>query len=226
MSHVGRKGGWRAEQHRFALALVALIYVISAAALDAQPGKPIDLSGRWLIDIAQSDDPERLLQQRLQEEARRAARREREARAGSDDVLEPIAPTPSARWRQQQRETLRRMIGVSDHLLIQQRADTIDIHSAVDARQFTPGAQSHVSMPDGDLAELRSGWDGAAFVVERAVRRGARVTERFQILKTGELEYRMRWRGETELAGLDIRRVYHRTSDAGAERSETVGPIP
>ena len=69
-----------------------------------------------------------------------------------------------------------------------------------------------MSMPEGQLADSNVGWDGEWFVIERRVRRGPRVVEKFRLLKTGQLEYLMNWGGDTELAGIKTRRVFDRAA--------------
>lgn len=224
--------------------LLAVVFAASSvAALDAQPRKPVELAGRWLINYEQSEDPEKLLMERL--EKQRAADRKRlerylrrrEPSAGQrtlppigEEGVEVPAATRAARERVQRRqareeELFKRMLNVTKNLEIRQQDQRVEIASAVESRRFDPGTESQISMPEGQLADLEVGWDGSVFIVKRTSRNGPRAIERFRILKTGQLEYTMAWSGETELAGMKVRRVFERASGEPAVRDPGVGPV-
>ena len=81
-------------------------------------------------------------------------------------------------------------------------------------------------MPEGELADSEVGWDGDWFVIDRRVRNGPRALEKFRLVpKTGQLEYIMVWRGETELAGMKIRRIYDRGVATPGPADPAHGPI-
>ena len=58
---------------------------------------------------------------------------------------------------------------------IRQEGTTFDIVSAVESRRVVAGSRTQVSMPEGELADSKVGWDGQWFVIERRVRGGPRV---------------------------------------------------
>lgn len=224
--------------------LLTVMFVASSAmALDAQPRKPVELQGRWVINYEQSEDPEKLLMERL--EKQRAADRKRLERylrsrepnmgqrtlppIGEEGVEVPAA-TRAARERVQRRqareeELFKRMLNVTKTLDIRQEDRRVEISSEVESRRFDAGSESQISMPEGQLADLEVGWDGSVFVVRRTSRNGPRAIERFRILKTGQLEYSMAWSGETELAGMKVRRVFERASGEPPPRDPNVGPV-
>jgi hypothetical protein len=69
------------------------------------------------------------------------------------------------------------------------------------------------------------GWDGEWFVIERRTRRGPRALEKFRIVpKTGQLEYFMAWSGDSELAGMKIRRFFNRRTEAPPAPNPDSGP--
>lgn len=224
--------------------LLAVMFVASGAfALDAQPRKPVELQGRWVINYEQSEDPEKLLMERL--EKQRAADRKRLERymrrrepnmgqrslppIGEEGVEVPAA-TRAARERVKRRrareeELFKRMLNVTKTLEIRQEDRRVEIDSSVESRRFDAGSESQISMPEGQLADLEVGWDGSAFVVRRTSRNGPRAIERFRLLKTGQLEYYMAWSGETELAGMKVRRVFERASGEPPKRDPNAGPV-
>lgn len=199
------------------------------AAYKAAAPAGVDLTGHWKINPAKSDDAEALLQERLAKERNARERWMREARqtdelgippigmppprppADPDAEAKPQAPAPQRRNRGL--DELRRQLAISDTLSIEQAGRQIDITSAVDARRFEAGTESQVSMPQGMLADSDVGWDGQWFVIERSVRRGPRVLEKYRWLKkTDQLEYILSWGGDTILSGIKVRRIYDRMS--------------
>ena len=200
----------------------------------AAPKRAIDLSGAWKLNAAQSEDPERMLQERLDAERERYMRRRQEYEASRPpEVPPPIdidAPpptrTPGPRpWQKQQQENFRRMLGLTQTLHIDQRAATVEIVSDVETRRITAGSRTQVSMPEGQLADSTAGWDGEWFVIERKVRRGPRVIEKFRLLKNGQLEYLMAWSGDTELAGIKARRLFDRSTAPVSAPNPDGGPV-
>jgi hypothetical protein len=145
------------------------------------------------------------------------------------------APTPSGEgrrrgprpWQKQQQENLRRMLAVSPTLEIKQLEPTrFEFVSAVESRRVQAGSHTQVSMPEGQLADSRVGWDGEWFVIERRVRRGPSALEKFRLTKTGQLEYFMKWSGDGELAGMKIERFYDRRVGPAPAASPDSGPLP
>lgn len=151
-------------------------------------------------------------------------------RRGAPPSLESSQDQPAPRrrpWQQRRYENLRKMLAISDALTISQAGTSVEIVSAVDARRVEAGSRTQVSMPEGELADSRAGWDGEWFVIERAVRKGPRVVEKYRIVKqTGRLEYRMAWSGETELAGIKVTRYFERVTPASAAPDPAaIGPV-
>lgn len=201
---------------------------LSASALDAVPKRPVDLSGNWNLNAALSDDAQHLLAERQREEREQYLkwRRQRE-RMYPPDALPPIdidasgparrnEPNPSQRASiKRLQENLYRMLAVSDTLTIRQDGSTVELVSAVESRRVVAGSRTQVSMPEGELADSNVGWDGQWFVIDRDVRSGPHVVEKFRLLpKTGQLEYEMKWSGDSELRGMKIHRVFDRSTQA------------
>ena len=99
------------------------------------------------------------------------------------------------------------------------------MRSSIETRRFTAGSESQVSMPEGQLADLKAGWEGQWFVVQRRARGGPRVTEKFRLLKTDQLEYQMAWSGDTELAGMKVNRIFDRAQGEPPVRDPDLGPV-
>ena len=220
----------------FALCLWSALALADYA---AAPKKPIDITGFWVLNTAVSDDPEALLAEKQGREWERYERmRRREEESRPSNVPPPIdvdAPPPDAPgrrrgprpWQKQQQENLRRMLGVSPTLEIKQVDSTrFDVLSAVESRRVEAGSHTQVSMPEGQIADSRVGWDGEWFVIERRVRRGPRALEKFRLTKTGQLEYLMNWSGDSELSGIKVRRLYDRRTRPAPESNPDHGPSP
>jgi hypothetical protein len=104
----------------------------------------------------------------------------------------------------------------------------LEIRGDGNQRRFTSGG-SAMSMPGGQLADAQVGWDGDAFVIERKVRRGPRVVERYQLLKkTGQLQAVIRWGGPSDdlLSGVKIKRIFDRAEGTQPPPDPEVGPVP
>ena len=220
---------------KFGAALVGtLLMLVQAPALagfDALSRQGVDLSGHWKLNVAASDDAEALMQKRIAEEAkRRAARMKRdredgafwlppdpppepEGETGPDAKQPPVAARPGDRPQRRSRryDGLRQMLGISNTLDITQKGSRIDIVSQVDSRRFDAGVESQVSMPSGELADSRVGWDGPWFVIQRKASHGPNVTEKYRWLKkTDQLESIIAWGGDSPLAGIKVHRLYDR----------------
>lgn len=226
-----------------AAATLLLAATTCLAAFDATPPKGVDLSGHWQVNTALSDDPEKMLQQRMDEDRKRYEQWMRKARennplgippldesppqpaAGAEPAPAPTANRPEQRPRNRRDEELRKMLGISDTLDITQSGAKIDIVSAVDSRRFEAGTRSQVSMPQGELADSRVGWDGQWFVIERRARRGPRMVEKYRLLKNGQLESQLAWSGDSPLAGMKVRRIYDRVVGKVAPPNPELGPV-
>jgi hypothetical protein len=193
---------------------------------DAAPARAVDLSGNWKLNAALSDDAAHMLaeRQRLEMEQYRKWRKQQE-RMIPPDATPPIdvdaggverrnEPSPSRRASiKRQQENLYRMLAISETLSIRQDGTRLDLVSAVESRRVVAGSRTQVSMPEGQLADSVVGWDGQSLVIDRSVRSGPRVVEKFRLLpKTGQLEYEMKWTGDTELRGMKILRVFDRST--------------
>jgi hypothetical protein len=211
--------------------------VLSAVALEAVPARAVDLSGSWKLNAALSDDAEHMLdeRQRMERERYMKWRREQE-RAYPPGALPPIdidaPPTqrePSAARRasiKRRMENLHKMLAISDTLVIRQNGATVDILSAVDSRRVVAGSRTQVSLPEGELADSKVGWDGQWLVIDRSVRHGPRVVERYRLVpKTGQLEYEMKWSGDSEIAGMKLRRVFDRVTVTPPPADPAAGPV-
>jgi hypothetical protein len=219
----------------FALASCA---AFSAAALDALSSRGVDLSGNWKLNAALSDDAEHMLaEQQRRERERYMQWRKRQERMYPPDAPPPIdiegagpaqrdEPSPSRRASiKRHQENLHRMLAISDTLTIRQDGSSVDIVSAVESRRVVGGSRTQVSMPEGELADSRVGWDGQWFVIDRRVWHGPRVVERFRLLpKTDQLEYEMKWSGDSELAGMKVHRVFDRATAPPSPADPAAGP--
>lgn len=211
--------------------------VFSAVALEAVPVRSVDLSGHWKLNAALSDDAEHMLAERQRLERERYMKwRKQQERMYPPDAPPPIdvdssatsrEPSPSRRATLKRRqENLYKMLAISDTLEIRQEGTTVDIVSAVEARRVVGGSRTQVSMPEGQLADSKVGWDGQWLVIDRRVRRGPHAVEKFRLLpKTGQLEYQMAWSGDSELAGMKIKRVFDRVSEVPPPADPAAGPV-
>lgn len=218
--------------------LLLLIASVSAHALRDVAPEGVTVAGSWVVNAAESDDGEALLARRMEEmrqEQRRDAERHRRRMQNDPFAWEPeFAPparTPQFIAAMEERErNRRRLLGLTKQLRIEH--DTlgkkITIVTDFETRRYDAGERSQVSLPQGQLADSRSGWDGEWFVIERDARDGPRITEKFRVLKkTDQLEMQVSIRGDSILSGLKLRRVFGRaTAEARLKSSdEVMGPV-
>lgn len=240
------------ETMRRQLLVLGLVMFAHAAlaAFTATSPRGADLSGRWQVNTALSDDAEQLLQKRLEEDRQQRAKLMRrmlkegaifippdpdDDSPNAPDAPEarPSGPGPQQTAQRQERfrrrdDELRKMLGISPTLEIKQSGTTLDMRSQVDVRRFEAGSRSQVSMPQGELADSQVGWDGEWFTIERKARGGPRVVEKYRWLKkTDQLESLLAWSGESPLAGIKVRRIYDRdrVSGSAAPPDPAQGPV-
>jgi hypothetical protein len=224
------------------LRLLLLVFACCVAACistpDPVPAHAVDLSGNWKLNAALSDNPEHMLAERQREDNEQYMKRRRQwEKMYPPDAPPPIdvdaggashqsGPSPSRRASiKRHQENLHKMLGISDTLTIRQQGGTLDFVSAVDARRVVAGTHTQVSLPEGELADSRVGWDGQWFVIDRNVNRGPHVVEKFRLVpKTDQLEYEMKWSGESELAGMKVHRVFDRSTQAPPPADPAAGP--
>lgn len=211
---------------------------IVSAALAPNPGRETHIEGEWKLNAGLSDDAQTVLAERLKREHDRMMKMMREMDRRNPMGLPPPdaardMPPPSddaraqmRRRRAQEQEIQHRLLAISDWLKIKQDSTGLELASAVEQRHVDPGTRSQVSMPSGELADERVGWDGDTLVIDRVTREGPDVVEKLRWLKaTDQLEYRLAVSGDTELAGIKLKRVYDRNVAAAPPVNPAIGPV-
>ncbi len=198
-------------------------------AYDARAPRDTDLSGRWALNKALSDDADTLLAERLEKQLKRE-RRWREAQAREEGVDAPAPPELSQPQINRILAQLRRALELYPLFEIKQSeaGAKLEISSDGNQRRFSAGGRSQMSMPEGQLADAQIGWDGDWFVIERTVRKGPKLIERYRLLKnTGQLQVMVAWGGASDelLAGIKIRRVFDRSEGELPPPDPDVGPV-
>jgi hypothetical protein len=218
--------------------LALLLWGMSALALALNTVAPTDvtLEGRWSINAAQSDDAEALLAKRM-EEIQKEQRRfeERHRRRMQDDPFAwepeftPPADTPQFRTRMEERDrAIRQMLNMTKFVNIKQSegGGKVEIVSEFETRRLTAGGRSQVSLPQGQLADLRPGWERDVFVIDRSSRDGPRIIERYKLLKkTNQLEVLTQIKGDSMLDGMKLRRVFDRAAGEPPPMNPQAGPV-
>jgi hypothetical protein len=214
---------------RLVLSLMLLGSGNLARAYDELAPRDVDLSGRWVVNAALSDDADALLLERLETQLKRE-RRWREQQAREEGLEVPPPPEPPSRAQSGRvLLQLRRALELYSMIEIEQSAAgaQLEIRGDGNQRRFTPG-RSAMSMPEGLLADAEVGWAGDDFVITRKVRKGPRIVERYRLLKkTGQLQAVITWSGASDelLSGIKIRRVFDRSEGALPPPDPEVGPV-
>ena len=221
---------------RALLGLLLLSTALCAHALKTVAPGDVSIDGQWTVNVAASDDGERMIRDRM-EEVRKEQRRFEEKRRRQmendpfawEPEFTPPEQSPQFKARMEERDrSMRQMLGMTKFLNIKQ-ADAgtkIEIVSEFETRRLTAGSRSQVSLPQGQLADLKTGWDGEWFVIERTSRNGPRITEKFRRLKkSDQLEALTTVKGDSMLAGLKVRRVFDRTVGDAPPVNPSAGPV-
>jgi len=222
---------------RIVLALTLSFVAIEVfGALAPAPTRETHIEGEWKLNAQSSDDAQKALDERLKREHDRMMKMMREMDRRNPTGLPPLGaardlPPPSddararmKRRRAQEEEIQHRLLAISNWLRIKQDSAGIELANAVEQRHVEPGTRSQVSMPSGELADERVGWDGDTLVIDRETREGPDVVEKFRWLKASDqLEYRLAVSGDSELAGIKLKRVYDRNA-AVAPANPEIGP--
>lgn len=221
---------------RFVLCALLLLSPTAALALKGTAPADVNIEGRWLVNDAQSDDAEAWLAQRREEEMRRMRRfeEERKRRLANDPFawepeFSPPERTPQNRIAMEERErAVRQMMGATRFLSIKQNdgGAKLELVSEFETRRYDAGSSTQVSLPQGQLADSISGWDGEWFVIERNARQGPRIAERYRRLKkTDQLEAQITIKGNSLLSGLKLRRVFDRGKVDTTPIDSAAGPV-
>jgi hypothetical protein len=223
---------------RSLVVLALLVTSLPANALKNAAPAGVSLEGHWQVNTAQSDDGEAMLAQRREEQMKRMRKEEERHRrrmrndpfAWEPEFTQPErTPQRIAAMEERERRT-RQMLGMTKFLNIEQdeRGTKLTITSEYETRRLEAGSRSQVSLPQGQLADSQTGWDGEWFVIDRDADDGPRITEKYRLLKkSDQLETLVTIRGESMLAGMKLRRVFDRApAEARASTSaEIVGPV-
>jgi len=221
---------------RVLLAILVWCAAGEASALTPVAPAEVTLEGRWSVNLAQSDDAEALLAKRM-EEIRREQQRleERHRRRMEDDPFAwepeftPPENTPQFRLRMEERDrAIRQMMGLTKFLNIKQTngGEKVELVSEFETRRLSSGGRSQVSMPQGQLADLRPGWEKDVFVIDRSSRDGPRIIERYKVLKkTNQLEVLTQIKGDSMLSGIKLRRVFDRAANEPPPMNPESGPV-
>lgn len=220
------------------LALCALLLLTSTAALALKNAAPADVNieGRWVVNDSQSDDAEAWLAQRRAEDMKRMRRFEEEHKRRMENdpfawepEYTPPERTPQNRMAMEERErNVRRLMGATRFLTIKQNDNgaKLELVSEFETRRYDAGAETQVSLPQGQLADSTSGWDGEWFVIDRSARKGPRITEKYRLLKkTDQLEAQITIKGDSALSGMKLRRVFDRGKVDTTPIDPGAGPV-
>lgn len=223
---------------RVLICLALWCVALDAHALKNTLPEGVDLRGIWVMNAQASDDGEAMLAKRMKELAEQARRDEARWRKRIEKdpyawmpEFSPPERTPQFIAAMAERDrNRRRMLGLTNRLEIDHddRGGKLTLTTDFETRRYDAGERTQVSLPQGPLADSRSGWDGEWFVIRRDARRGPRITEKFRILrKTGQLEMQVAIKGDSILSGLKVRRVFDRAPAAAQLKpsAEVMGPV-
>jgi hypothetical protein len=187
----------------------------------------VSLQGLWQLNPAASDDAEQIIGNVIAEEEKERRRFRKQMERDDPRAMPDVMPEHLYRERRGKHETeLRNELGVTKVLKVTQNGPNLTLSTDSDTRRFEAGTRSQTSMPTGDLADARVGWDGEWFVIDRKVPGRMHQTERLRILKkTGQLEYITKWSGDTDLSGVKFHRIFDPLAADPNTPDPKIGPV-
>lgn len=217
------------------LGLLLWCAAANALALSVVAPEGVTLEGHWSANVALSDDGEAQLTKRMEEIRKDQKRYEERMRKRMESnpfawepEFTPPADTPQFRARMEERDrAIRNMLGLTKSLNIKQTSGgaKVEIASEFGTRRLDSGSRSQATLPQGQLADVKPGWERDVFVIERVARDGPRITEHYRLLKkTDQLEVLTLIKGDSMLAGIKLRRVFDRAPSEPAPNPEA-GPV-
>jgi hypothetical protein len=223
------------------MTLLAIVAATAAGAaladLKAEAHKNVDLTAIWKINPELSDDPQKVLAKRRDEENSNGApvpsRRGpsggidtggifggvisgtidkggiHPGTSGGGDADRPEAdPAPSSTMR----VPLDSFLATAEQFEIEQQPDALTIRTIDETNTCKPGQTDKVPLQSGEMVERHCGWKGSAFVVELVSEDGVTRANRYE-LRRGDRQLVMTSEikgGHGKLRGLHIKRVYDR----------------
>jgi hypothetical protein len=221
-----------------AIISVAGVSVATAELKRTAPAK-VDLTGLWKLNEEQSDDPHKVVAKKKEDNStgRYGGGRRGGATIDVGDILGGVIggggtviggtvgrsggggsrggqsdrpegdPEPST-----MRMPLDSFLATRDQFEIQQRPDAVTINTEDETSTCKPAAAGKVRMPNGDMMDQNCGWQGDTWVTELKSEDGVMRTNHYELRKSGKQLVMVSQvkGGKTQLAGLQIKRVYDR----------------
>jgi hypothetical protein len=236
----------RRREIRVKLATTVLALAAAAAAgvaladLKAEAPKNVDLTAIWKINPKLSDDPQKVLAKRRDEENSNGApvpsgRRGTRTSGGIDagDIFGGVLsgtidkggihpgtsgggdadrPEGDPAQSSTMRVPLDSFLATAEQFEIEQHPDALTIRTLEETSTCKPGQTDEVRLPNADRVKRRCGWRGDAFVVELVSDDGETRSNRYELHRGGkQLTMTSEIKGgHGKLRGLQIRRVYER----------------
>jgi hypothetical protein len=210
---------------------------------DAPSG--VSLAGRWKLDRAASDDPQKVLA-KMREQANKIIKRQQAEMAARDVPQAEIAPEappadggapppggfgsggapPGGPRRDPLRHSpmaaiIRVLIERGDYLTIRQSPGEFVLDFGTFSRSFTPGGHSVVSA-EGGVGDQNSGWHHSAYVIRVKPQNGPEVTDVFSLSSDGQHLLETVSIASSELPSEEIKRVYNRTTETAPRQTPSI----
>jgi hypothetical protein len=214
------------------LGFITTIVCGCATHLSADAPSGLSLAGRWKLDHAASDDPQKILAD-MRAEAIKLIRRQQADmayRTGTAPPDSPDAPAPAGAAagppagqppgprRDPLRNSpmaavIREVAERGDFLTIRQSPSEFVLDYGTTRRSFTPGGHSVVSS-EGGVGDQTSGWHGRQFIIRIKPQMGSDIIDTYELSPDGKQLIENLQLDSAELAKVNMRRVYVPTTEA------------
>jgi hypothetical protein len=199
--------------------------------LSADAPNGLSLAGRWKLDHAASDDPQKILAD-MRAEAIKLIRRQQadmaartgtapdssdaptpEGAPGGPPAAQPPGPRRDPLRNSPMAAVIREVAERGDFLTIRQTPTEFVLDYGSTRRSFTPGGHSVVSA-EGGVGDQTSGWHGRQYIIRIKPQMGSDIIETYELSADGKQLIENLQLDSAELPKVKMRRVYLPTTEA------------
>jgi hypothetical protein len=199
----------------FLFAALPLLFAACASTpkFDAQPSEPVDLQGRWVLDVERSDDAEAAVMQAFGRKRARSGDKAPAKPPSPEQVAGPVAPTESGSTAGTGDIEPRKLISNPDWLEVEQGSDLIVINmGGKEFRRYAMGGELSWVGRAGPF-KTWSGWKKTTMIAVSKSPTKIKVTERYLVSTDGSLTRRVKLETDQLDDPVQFRQIFTRAAE-------------
>jgi hypothetical protein len=240
MLRIGTQALGYANMRRVRVAVLLMCALAGGCATTLGPEVPagVDLSGSWKLDVAASDDPQKILEQMRKDAIKILMRRPQQyapmpgerGAAGTPEAMQangsyeepppPEMPHGDPLRRSPMAHVIQDTVARGEFLSVRQGPGEFVLDYGTTRRSFTPGARSVVSMFNG-VGDQTSGWKGHEYYIQVRGQLGPDVTEEYSLSGDGRQLVAKLHVNAGELPAVNYTRIYNRSREVAPRQLPT-----